>query len=244
VISFKQYVSESINDKGILKAVFVIGLPGAGKSYTVKQMRGTVSPKVVNTDTAAEFLGSKWNKKISSENWHEFKDTAHRITKKALLNYLDGMLPLFIDGTSNDVSNILHRIGILESLGYDVGVVFVNTSFETALARAEARAKENGRIVDTDFIKQVQRQNRENASYLKSKVSFFKEVDNDGSGELTDKEMLEAFRRVQGFFSEPVQNPVGKRVLKQLETAKAKYLAPEIFPIEMLNNKIDGWYRT
>ena len=56
--TFKQFISESINDKGIFKAVFVIGLPGAGKSYTVSQLRGSVSPKVVNTDIAAEFWAS------------------------------------------------------------------------------------------------------------------------------------------------------------------------------------------
>ena len=35
-MSFEQFLlNESINDKGILKAIFIVGLPGAGKSYTV-----------------------------------------------------------------------------------------------------------------------------------------------------------------------------------------------------------------
>lgn len=242
--TFKQFISESVNDKGIFKAIFVIGLPGAGKSYTVKQLKGNIAPKVVNTDTAAEFLSSKWHKQISSDTWDEFRDTAHRITKTALLNYLDGMLPLFIDGTSNDVSNILHRMGILESLGYDVGVVFVKASIERATTRAAARGSSTGRIVDEIFIQQVQKRNQENASYLKSKVSFFKEIDNNGDDILDNEEMNQAFSRVQGFFTRPVQNPVGKRILNQLAETGRKYLSPEIVSRDVLSNKIAGWYKT
>jgi shikimate kinase len=241
-ISFKQFMSESINDKGIMKAVFVIGLPGAGKSYTVKQMQGTVSPRIVNTDKAAEFLSKKWHMPINSDTWKNFQDKTSVMTKTMLSNYLNGLLPLFVDGTSNDVSNILHRIGILESLGYDVGVVFVKTDLETAKARAKAREKETGRAVDEAYIDFVHSQNEENAAYLKSKVGFFKEVVNNGD-ELTDKEMTAAFNAAQGFFDEPVKNPVGKRILQQMKDKKQSYLIPEIMAKEVLDNKVSGWYR-
>lgn len=241
--SFKQFLNEGINDKGIFKAIFVIGLPGAGKSYTVKQMSGSVQPRIVNTDRAGEFLSQKWNKPINSETWGDFKDTAHRVTKIALSRYLDGMLPLFVDGTSNDVSNILHRIGILESLGYDVGVVFVETSLDTAIKRAEQRAKEIGRSVDEHFIRSVHEHNAENAAYLKSKVKFFKTVVNDGD-ELTDREMLNAFKAATQFFDSPVDNPIGKRMIEQLKERNQKYLSPELIPIAVLEKKIDGWYKS
>jgi dephospho-CoA kinase len=242
VISFKQYLDESINDKGIFKAIFVIGLPGAGKSYTIKQLKGQINPKVVNTDIAAEFLASKWKKEIKSETWHEFRDTTHRVTKNSLTQYLNGMLPLFIDGTSNDVSNILHRIGILESLGYDVGIVFVHTSLETALKRAEERAKKTGRHVDTEFIRAVDSRNKENADYLKSKVQFFKQIEND-SDVLDDSEMLAAFNATQQFFNSEIQNPIGKRTLEQMKAKNQKYLTPEIIPFDVLAKKVDGWYK-
>lgn len=244
MITFKQFVSESINDKGILKAIFVIGLPGAGKSYTVSKLQGTVSPRIVNTDKASEFLSIKWKKPISSENWNDYKDTATRITKSLLTGYIDGMLPLFVDGTSNDVSNILHRIGILESIGYDVGVVFVNTSLEVAKQRATDRAAKINRHVDMDFIEQVHLKNKENAAYLKSKVSYFKEVDNNGDNVITDKELYAAFKTTQSFFNAPVVNPVGRRTLDKMKEQKQKYLSPNILSKDVLSNKIDGWYKT
>lgn len=243
MLTFKQFVSEGINDKGLLKAIFVVGLPGAGKSYTIGQIKGPISPKVVNTDKSSEFLSSKWKKEINSESWSEFQDKSHKMTYLMLESYINGMLPLFVDGTSNDISNILHRIGILESVGYDVGVVFVQASLETSLRRAKERAEKIGRHVDEDFIKQVYERNKENASYLKSKVSFFKTVENDSDG-LDDKEMMEAFKKVQDFFNRPVSNPVGKRTIQQLKDNGEKYLSPSILPPDVLSKKITGWYKS
>lgn len=243
MITFKKYLNEGINDKGIFKAVFVIGLPGAGKSYTIRQLRGAVSPKIVNTDRAAEFLASKWQKQINSDSWAEFKDKSHKITTDSLTQYLNGMLPLFVDGTSNDVSNILHRIGILESLGYDVGIAFVRTSLDTAIKRAEERAKQIGRHVDADFIKAVDARNLENARYLKEKVSFFRQIDND-TDELGDQQMADAFKATQQFFASPVQNPIGKRMIEELKSSGGKYLSPQIISLDVLDKKVQGWYKS
>jgi predicted ABC-type ATPase len=237
-------MQESIEDKGILKALFVIGIPGSGKSYTVKQMKGTISPRVVNTDIATEYAARKHNVPANSANWPKFKDSAHRITKNALQGYINGMLPLFVDGTSNDVSNIQHRMGILKSLGYDVGVVYINTNLETAKARAKSRALDIGREVDVSFIEAVHKQSEENAAYLKSEVEFFRVINNDGDSVLTDKEMQDAFKAAQSFFAAPLQNIVGKRNLEKLKAEKQKYLAPLIMTDEALAHKIDGWYKT
>lgn len=240
--TFKQFVAESINDRGIMKAVFVIGLPGAGKSYTINKIRGQVSPVVVNTDKSAEFLSKKLGVEISKDTWAQFADKTATMTKEQLAQYINGLLPMFVDGTSNDVSNILHRIGILESLGYDVGVVFVSASIETAMKRAAERAEKIGRHVDEDFIRHVHEQNEENKEYLASKVGFFKEVVND-TDELTDAVLLQAFKKVQSFFDQPVKNPVGKRTLEKMKEEKAKYLAPTIYSMDVIKKKVEGWYR-
>lgn len=243
MITFKDFILESVNDRGIFKAIFVIGLPGAGKSYTISKINGLVSPKIVNTDKAGEFLSKKWNKQINSDTWVDFKDTAHRITEASLTNYIDGMLPLFVDGTSNDVSNILHRIGILESLGYDVGVAFVRADVKTSLARAKARAEKTGRHVDEDFIMHVHQQNQDNANYLKSKVSFFVAVDNNDDV-LDNNDMLEAYKKTQKFFDMPVENPIGKRYIETLKQTKDKYLTPNLLNKDVLSKKIAGWYKS
>lgn len=244
VISFKHFVSESINDKGIFKAIFVVGSPGSGKSYTVSKLKGVISPLVVNTDRATEHFAAKFKTTISSENWPEYRDSAHRITKAQLYNYINGMLPLFVDGTSSDVSNILHRIGILESVGYDVGMIFVDVKLETAIARAEARAKLIGRKVDEEFIREVHSKAQENKSFLKTKISFFREINNDDKDTvLTNEEMNHAFGAVQGFFGRPVINPVGKRAIEKIKNESQKYLTPTVMSEGDLSNKVNGWYK-
>lgn len=240
--TFKEFLLEGVNDKGIFKALWVIGAPGAGKSYTIKRISGGVMPRVVNTDIAAEYLARKLDTPINSDNWGSvFMDKTHKMTKQSLMQYLNGALPLFIDGTSNDASNLLHRMGILESLGYDVGIVLVTVPLKTAIARVNARAEKINRHVDEDFVKRVHRLNYQNAEFLKSRVSFFRQIEN--TDELTDEVMQEIFKSVQGFFEEPIKNPIGLRTVKQLQKSGEKVLIPSIVEKQVLANKVAGWYK-
>lgn len=242
-LSFKQYLLESSNDKGILKAVFVVGIPGAGKSYTVSKLKGSVSPVVVNTDRSTEFLSKKLKMPSNDETWKIFRDDSRRMTINMLYNYLNSLLPLFVDGTSNDLSNILSRAGILESIGYDVGMVFINTSLATAQARAKKRGEEIGREVNPEFIEKVFNLSQDNKDYFKGKFEYFKEVSND-PGEFDDATILKTFKSVASFYNEPLKNPVGKRTLEKLLKTKNQYLIPEIFEANELKKKCTSWYRS
>jgi predicted ABC-type ATPase len=244
MITFKQYMSESINDKGILKALFVVGVPGAGKSYTISQLKGSISPKIVNTDRATEFLSKKYKMPSNSETWKTFfRDRTRPITSGSLYNYLNSMLPLFVDGTSNDVSNILARAGILESVGYDVGMVFINTNLEVAIDRAKKRGEAIDRHVDEDFIRRVHEISEQNKEYFKGKFSFFREVSNN-PGELDDAAIAKIFKQVSSFYNEPVDNVVGQRTLEKLKEDKQAYLIPSVFNEHDLKKKAEGWYRS
>lgn len=245
MITFKEYImTESINDKGILKALFVVGIPGAGKSYTVSKLSGTISPKIINTDRATEFLSKKYKMPSNSTTWKEFfRDRTRPITSTALFNYLNSMLPLFVDGTSNDASNILARAGLLESIGYDVGMVFINVDLEVAVERAKDRGAKIDRHVDEDFIRRVHHESEVNKEYFKGKFSFFREVSNN-PGELDDAAINKIYKQVAGFYDEPVENPVGIRTLEKLREAKQSYLVPEVFEQADLQKKAKGWYRS
>ena len=240
--SFLQFINESINDKGSLKAIFVVGIPGAGKSYTVSKLGGSQGPKIVNTDKAVEYLSKKKQLEVNNQTWDFFKDDANRITKSTLYFYLNGMLPLFIDGTSNDASRIMHRIGILESIGYDVGMVYVKVDLETSIKRALERGQKIGRHVDVNFIKKNEQINSDNVSFMKSKVKFFHEIDNSEML-LTDEVIQKAYKKTQAFFDGKIENPVGTRTIEKLKSTGEKYLVPTIFKELHLKNLVRGWYR-
>lgn len=242
MITFKQYLEEGINDKGILKAVFVVGIPGAGKSYTVKQLTGSIAPKVVNTDKSTEFLSKKFGIESNDDTWKSFfRDRTKPMTMNTLAGYVNGMLPLFVDGTSNSASNILSRVGILESLGYDVGMVFINTNLDVAQERAAKRGAEIDRHVSTEFIDKVHKESEKNREYFKGKFGFFREVNNN-PGEFDDAAILKAYRAVSSFYSGDVENPVGSRILEKMKESGAKYLVPDMFSKEELEKKVSGWF--
>jgi shikimate kinase len=239
MVSFKEFISESIEDRGIFKAVFVVGIPGSGKSYTGKKISGAIQPRVINTDIATEYLTLKTGRRVNSMNWIAFQDQTHRITKGMLGNYLNGMLPLLIDGTSNSAENILQRAGILKSLGYDVGMVFVDTPLETALKRAATRQE---RDVDPEFIQQVYKRSAENKEFFKQEFSsFFAEIKND-EGELTDAVLRKAFASMTNFYDAPIANPIGKRMAEKIRSQKSKYLS-DVMDADVIKHKIDGWYK-
>ena len=129
------------------------------------------------------------------------------INKNQLSGYLNSMLPLAVDGTANQASNVMRRKHILESMGYDTAMIFVNTSLETALERVISRTKKEKREVDLDFVKRVYKDIQKHKNFYRSKFDTWIEVDND-KGELTEEVIVNAFKFMTGFYNSPIKNPI------------------------------------
>lgn len=243
-MNFQKFLlTESINDKGRFKALFVIGSAGAGKSYTIDQLNGVITPKIINTDRFLEFYAKKIGVKATPDNWQSmFRDKTKSTTEKMTYHYLNGLLPLFIDSTSNNVSNIISRAAVLESIGYDIGYVFVNANIETVLKRVQLRNNTIDREVDLDFVKKVHSKVNDDVEFLRNKGNFFLEI-NNSEGELTNEVINTIFKKAQGFFNGELKNPIGKRIIEELESTKQKYLVPEVYSDEDLKKKVERWYK-
>lgn len=221
-------LSEGINDVGILKAVFMVGSPGSGKSYTLKQVTsGQIAPRIVNTDKFFEFFG----------NDPSFKDKSMQLTANQLVGYLNSMLPLFIDSTSSNPHNLVRRKGLLESLGYDCAAVFVETDLDTAIERVRKRKRK----VPEEFIRKIHAKVMDLKGFYKSKFSPFVSIDNN-DGELTQEAVLKAYRAVSSFFTKPVQNPLGKSLVDRMMAAGEKYLVPNMYSKDYLETMVKVWY--
>ena len=218
---------ESINDKSIFKSVFMSGHPGSGKSYVLKKIKaGTIEPRVVNIDKLVEKYGY-------------IKDHTKKLIKAQLFNYLNSLLPLFIDGTSSSKSNILLRKGILESIGYDCGFVFVNCSLETAIKRTAKRKRK----VPEEYIVMAHENIQKMKPFFKSIFSsFFVEVDND-DGELDDKMILKTYKKASKFYNSPLKNPLGKDIINEMVEKHWKYLLDGIMTKSELQKVVSVWYR-
>jgi len=226
---------ESVRDRGIFKAVFFAGIPGAGKSYVLNNISdGSIMPKVVNTDVYTEYLNKKFGRDISGE-FDIHADVIKRVTINQLSGYVNGALPLFVAGTSNSASSLFKREGILKSFGYDTGMVYIDTDLEVAIERA----KQRDRKVPEEFIRRVYESLNMNREYYRSHFKFFVEVKNS-EGELTDKVVMDAYNKVRGFYNSDIDNPIGVDNKGKMVNG---YLVPSVYRgMDSIVRNIRGWY--
>ncbi len=228
------FLNEGINDKGIFKAIHMGGMPAAGKSRSIQRIKcGSIEPRIVNTDKFTEHF-----KAYGDELWKEYVTKIKTLTKSQLINYLDSLLPMWIDGTSASPSATYRRDGILKSLGYDTGMVWVNASLETSLKRASKRE----RPVPEEFIIDVYNKIEALKPQYKSNFKFFLEIDNN-DGAFVDDLVLKAFNQTTTFFNSPLQNQIGVLIRDELISKKLKYLTDlEKFDRKYLERLSSIWY--
>lgn len=235
----EKYLNESINDKGIFKAVFMSGSPGAGKSYVISKISaGDISPRIVNSDKMTEFF-----KVSGSEEWKKYRDKIKLITKNQLVGYWNSLLPLWVDGTSSNTVSLFTRNTILKNLGYDTAMIWIDTPVEDALKRAKSREKEIGRSVDPNFIIDSYKQLMKLKSYYASKFNNFTEILN-GEGELIDKVINQAYKKMSKFFLSPLKNHRGITTIDMMKDNGWKYLMDGVYTKRYLNNLANKWFLT
>jgi hypothetical protein len=239
-MKYNTFLNESIQDIGILKAVFMGGVPGGGKSYVLKKLTNAkIEPRIVNTDIWTEFL------KVGGDNqiWMDNADKTKHLTKAQLTHYINSMLPLWVDGTSNKASSLFTREGALKSVGYDTAMVWVTTTLETAQRRAKEREKAIGRHVDPKFIEELWSKANKMKDYYKSHFDVFLEVHND-DGDLNDKVVLDGFRKMTSFYTSPIRNPIGIELKEKMIKNGWKYLNDtDMYDIGDLNKVVSNWYK-
>ena len=153
---------EGVNDPGILKAVFLAGGPGSGKTYMAKGLFGIpekvnvsqTGMKMVNSDKELKYLLNKFGFGTDLDSLPDevfqnltgdgpdasgLRKFAKSLTKQRQKLYTEGRLGMIIDGTGDDYNKISAEKKELEEIGYDTFMIFVNTTLEVALERNENR---------------------------------------------------------------------------------------------------------
>ena len=163
---------EGVYDPNIFKAFFMAGGPGSGKSYAVqlgigqaqKEVKVTAQGlKVVNSDDVFEkyLRDAQLNFKMDANQGKQrdvLRTRAKVVTKKRQDNYIEGRLGMVIDGTGKDYGKITSDAARLKQIGYDVHMIFVNTSLDIALERNSRRP----RSVPEDIVKKSWNQVQQN----------------------------------------------------------------------------------
>ena len=230
-----QQLIEGVYDPNIFKAFFMAGGPGSGKSYVVQKGIGQLSKKITVTGSGLKVVNSddvfeKYLKaaKLSFEmpETQAKKRDARRTRAKAATakrqaNYIEGRLGMVIDGTGKDFGKILTQATSLRNIGYDVYMIFVNTSLEVALERNKERGQKGGRHVPEKHV-------IDSWKHVQANIGKFQQVfgaknfiivDNNNAN---DKIFDEVSKKVRGLLNKKVNNFIAKAwVEKELRLKKA-----------------------
>ena len=141
-----RYLQEGLYDPNIFKAFFLAGGPGSGKTFVTRAAFGGSGLKMINSDNAFEMALKRNNLSLKMpEDEAEARDIVRARAKATTGNMLDlaikGRLGMIIDGTGRDYDKINQQKALLQSLGYDCYMIFVNTSLDVALQRNAQRER-------------------------------------------------------------------------------------------------------
>jgi predicted kinase len=229
LLTLEQFLSEGVNDPGILKVFFMAGGPGSGKSFIASELFGfpktemssvsyVTGLKLVNNDNAFETMLKKAGYDIgkladyskNKKEWEkvmQIRDRAKSVTKAAQNNWITGRLGQVVDGTGKDFDKMASLKKLYEDLGYDTYMVFVNTSLEVAQERNKKRARKLPEDLVYDIWSQVQENlGRFQKLFGKNEMMI---IDNSSydNAELIDHVEKSILRKMK----RPVQNRVGQQ---------------------------------
>ena len=217
IIDAEDNVEEGVDDPAIFKAIFLAGGPGSGKSFTVgKTGLGALGFKLVNSDSAFEKAIEKAGgvmepEFIFSPKGQEVRAKAKSLTSKQMNLYIQGRLGLVIDGTGKDYEKIKKQAIKLKEIGYDVGMIFVNTDLETAVKRDSMRSRTLGPKQVKIMWDDVQKNIGKFQSLFKNNFVI---VDNS-EGANWQKATTDAYKKMSKFANATPRNKIARDWIKQ-----------------------------
>ena len=226
-------LKEGVNDPGILKAVFLAGGPGSGKSFIVgKTALSVFGLKLINSDDAFEAALTKVGLKptpedIFSPKGQEVRGRAKALTAMKQKLAMNGRLGLTIDGTGKDFAKIQKQAIALKRLGYDIAMIFVNTDLDTAQERNAARS----RTLPADEVEKMWSDVQRNIGKFQNFFGRNMFIVDNSEGANWEGAVTSAYKRIGAWTKEPPKNPVA---LKWIKDAKAQRGIKESYTREQL----------
>jgi len=181
MLDFKEFITEGLEDVASFKAIMMAGGAGAGKSFVIA-LAGlrAYGMKVSNSDPNYEKMLAKAGltltpDDIMSAQGQAIRGDAKILTDKQKEMWLKGRLGLIVDGTGKDLDDVKSECQAMIDMGYEVGMIFVNTPLETSIERDKNRERTLGPKLVTQTWKRVQA-NRNNFKRMFGKQ--FIEIEN------------------------------------------------------------------
>ena len=237
-------IEEGVRDPGILKAVFLAGGPGSGKSFVASNLFGipksvgvsAYGMKLVNQDRALESMLKKYGfgtdlddmpdelfRQLTDPDYDDYsgmRSYAKDITKTQQKKYESGRLGMIIDGTGHKYGKLRNQKMRLEEIGYDTYMVFVDTSLEIA----QARNMERPRKLKPDIVERSWKDVQKNKEKFRGLFgsNFILVNNNDTLDPDAAQKKFEAIMKqgIAKFINRPIKNVRGKKWIRKQQILK------------------------
>ena len=150
ILNYKEetlVLDEGVNDPGIFKAIILAGGPGSGKTGIARALGlASMGLRVVNSDMYFMHLMKRKGLSLKMpatefEAREVARYAAKAVTDRRLSALINARLGVIVDSTSGDQKKTTRIITMLKKSGYDIKVVFTETTLEVAKARNAKRAR-------------------------------------------------------------------------------------------------------
>jgi len=241
----RQLLSEGVHDASIFKAVFLAGGPGSGKDFVLKKALDGHGLVEINSDKALEYLMDKHKLDMKmpeheTKRRDEVRAKAKSVTELRHRFALEGRNGIIINSTGADAKKIGKIKSVLDELGYDSKMLFVDTSDDVSRQRNVERGQRGGRLVP-EKLRSSKWKEAQDARVEFSKIfgtEHYHEFKNDEDlrtnldpevHKAKSKELLDLFKTVKKFSqSEPkhpkaqewIQSNLGKLAKKPIGNKK------------------------
>ena len=222
--AFKKFLTdhqlqEGVYDPNIFNAIFLAGGPGSGKSYVVQKTTGGLGMKIVNSDDIYEKDLEKAGLDIGKPDDIDsdqgqairLRSKEKTIARRGL--WVDGRLGIIIDGTGKDVAKITNQKKLLDLLGYQCAMIFVNSSLDVA----QQRNKDRSRSLSEKRVEKMWNNVQKNIGAFQSTFGskHFIIVDNNDAGEDIFNKV---YKRIRGLVTKkPTKIQAKQWIAKELK---------------------------
>jgi uncharacterized membrane protein (UPF0127 family)/shikimate kinase len=230
-------LAEGVEDKHILKAMFVMGAGASGKSKVGDEMFAGLGMKFINQDKHLTRFFKEADIPLSEigSDYGLFKK-AQALGRKELKHYAQQRLGLVIDMTGWDFKRIERPVNRLRALGYDCYAVLVHASLE----KSQKRNLDRERKVPDYYVATAHRglwANFPRYSRLFGKEqTFLIRNEDDIEQDVWDREIGPKLRNAaMKILAKPVKNKNGQKWISRALQAKGvkPQIEAEVFPTHL-----------
>lgn len=140
---------EGIYDPHNFKALFVVGIPGSGKSTIIKKLTASSGLTVVDPDKFFTQIMAKKGHSTIEKDWDPMQPPPEWTAAQSSFRYLTNLLTenrrgIVIDTAGSYFPFIQETLNQLRALGYDCAMLFVDVDADVAVERQSLRSRKVG----------------------------------------------------------------------------------------------------